>query len=409
MLELIGASCFKFLYDNFDFEKSAKQIKQGFILEGSSGAAKSWDVINFIILYCKKNQNKHKDILICRNTNADLQKTILKDFIKILTKYNLYDERQHFKSHPQHYNLFGNVIYFSGMDAMGSHGERHDIIWVNEILETEQQNFQQLNQRCNEAFFGDYNPSFTEHWVYNTVIPRPDTKFFHSTLLQNPFLPEGQRTEIMAYEPTAENIKNGTADAYMWAVYGLGLRSAPKGLIFQNVTWIDEFPKDISFVFGLDYGFTNDSTALTKVGMSGNNLYVELLCYEPIDNAVALSDYLYSEPMKAKGLVQGSLITADCSDKYNDTEMTKELKNFGHNVKKVSKGNGIVWRIGLIKKHRIHFVRNVNLKKEQENYHWKEINGICINQPIDKFNHAMDSFSYAYLGGFLNSGMIMNG
>jgi hypothetical protein len=193
----------------------------------------------------------------------------------------------------------------------------------------------------------------------------------------------------------------------MWKVYGLGLRSAPKGLIFQNVTWIDEFPKDIKYVFGLDFGFTNDKTALTKVGLEGNNLYIELLFYEPIDNSPALSEVLFS--LELNGLKQGIRITADCSDKYNDTEMVKELKNLGHNIYKVNKGKGISWRIGMLKKHKIHLIRDVNLKREQENYKWREINGICINEPIDKWNHAFDSAGYAYIGGFLNSGIIMHG
>jgi hypothetical protein len=150
-----------------------------------------------------------------------------------------------------------------------------------------------------------------------------------------------------------------------------------------------------------------DPTSLVKLGLHGNNLYCECLLYEPIDNAPALSEVLFS--MESKGLQQGIRITADCSDKYNDTEMVKELKNLGHNIYKVNKGKGISWRIGMLKKHKIHLVRNVNVKREQENYKWREINGICINEPIDKFNHFWDATGYGYIGSFLNSGIIMHG
>jgi intein/homing endonuclease len=132
-----------------------------------------------------------------------------------------------------------------------------------------------------------------------------------------------------------------------------------------------------------------DPTSLVKLGLQGNNLYCECLLYEPIDNAPALSEVLFS--MESKGLQQGIRITADCSDKYNDTEMVKELKNLGHNICKVNKGKGISWRIGMLKKHKIHLVRNVNFKREQENYKWREINGICVNEPIDKFNHCFEA------------------
>jgi PBSX family phage terminase large subunit len=392
-MEVTGSLCLDFLIKKFDLDKSKSQIKQGFIFEGGGGAGKTYDILTFIIYYCYINSNKNKDILICRNTNADLQKTTLKDFVKILMMYDLYRENDHYKSSPQHYNLYGNVIYFSGMDAMGSHGERHDIIFVNEILETEQLAFQQLNQRCNEVFIGDYNPSYTDHWVYNSICTRPDVNFLKVTLLDNPYLPKGQRDEILSYEPTSVNITNGTADDYMWKVYGLGVRTAAKGLIFKHVTWIDSFPSELSFVYGMDFGFTNDPTAITKIATKGNDLFIELLLYEPIDNAAMLSDY-----MDKTGIRRDIIITADSSDKYNDVEMVRDLKNLSWIIKKVNKGKGVIWSIGKLKEYKIHIVNNINAKREQENYKWREVNGISLNEPIDKFNHMWDSVRYGYLG-----------
>ncbi len=37
------------------------------------------------------------------------------------------------------------------------------------------------------------------------------------------------------------------------------------------------------------------------------------------------------------------------------------------------------------------------MKKEQENYTMREINGIAINQPIDKWNHGWDSARYRHM------------
>lgn len=407
-MKIQGGLNLEFLIENFDFNKAdkasrinpltfgdedlSKSDKQGFVLEGSSGSGKTIDIIQFLFYYCQKNLNKGKDILIFRQTAADCKKTVLKDFLKMLRYYGLYNVDNHYMSAPVHYEMYGNTITFSGLDAIGSHGDRHDIIWGNEAMELDFEGFKQLNQRCNEAFFLDYNPYFTEHWIYNSILTRPDVKFFHSTLLGNAFLPAGQRQEILSYEPTADNIKNGTADDTMWKIYGLGLRTAIKGLIFQNVIWIDELPEQYQN-YGLDFGFTNDPTCLTQFGLQGNNLFAKCLLYEPIDNAPAISDALHN-----LGLSYNNMITADCSDKYNDTEMVRDLKNLGWNIRKVNKGKGIVWRIGLIKKHKIHLVRNTNVKREAENYKWREINGISVNEPVDKFNHFWDSLGYGYLG-----------
>lgn len=395
-MKISGGVNLEFLLKEFSFENANNSIKQGFVLEGGSGSGKTYDIINFLLIYCQTNYNKNKDILIFRETFADLRKTVLKDFEKILRAYNLFEDDSFHRSAPVCYSFMGNKIYFTGLDSVGSHGERHDVIWGNEGMELNHEAWKQLNQRCNEVFITDYNPSYTNHWIYDSLITRPDTKFFRSTLLQNYFLPEGQRKEILSYEPTAENIKNGTADDYMWKVYGLGLRSAPKGAIFPHVNWIEKMPEG-NYFFGLDFGFSNDPSALTKICLHGNDLFVELLIYEPIDSATVLADAIRNCG------ITNEMITADTSDRYNDIEMCKDLRNLGLNIKKTSKAKGILHRIGLLKKHKINIVYNLNAKREQENYKWREVNGINVNEPIDKFNHFWDSLGYGYMGNLTNT------
>ena len=186
----------------------------------------------------------------------------------------------------------------------------------------------------------------------------------------------------------------------MWKVYKLGQRAAPKGAIFPHVNWIEKMPQG-EYFYGLDFGFTNDSTALVKMCLEGNNLFCELLLYEPIDSAAVLSETIRNCGIKNES------ITADCSDKYNDVEMVKDLKNLGLNIKKTSKAKGLLHRIGLLKKHKINIVYNVNAKREQENYKWREVNGINVNEPIDKFNHFWDATGYGYMGQIKTAAQII--
>ena len=56
--------------------------------------------------------------------------------------------------------------------------------------------------------------------------------------------------------------------------------------------------------------------------------------------------------------------------------------------------------LGKMKKKRINIIVNElyhHAKKEQENYTLKLINGIAINQPIDKYNHFWDGARYGYM------------
>jgi len=412
-MEIQVARNFEFLLDNFSFEKCRTDYslweskgfkKQGFVFEGGSGSAKTWDIIQFLIYYCQQNEGLNKDILIFRETYADLKKTVLKDFVKILKKYGIYSIRDHTKSQPQNYNLFGNIIYFSGLDSIGSHGERHDVIWGNEGMELDFDSWKQLNQRCNELFLLDYNPSVTDHWIYNSIVTREDTQFIKSTMLDNPFLPPGQRNEILNYKPTQKNIEKGTADDYMWKVYGLGERAMRKGVIFKHVNWVESFP-DAGYWYGLDFGFTNDPTCLVKTTIVGNEIFLEPLIYEPIE-----TPELLNEALLALNIEKTIPITADSSDKYaNDRgsiEMVRDLQQKQWQISKVHKNKTVVHWINKLKEYKINIVKNHlyrEIKKEQENYKWREVNGMQVNQPIDKYNHFWDASRYALISAIGNN------
>jgi PBSX family phage terminase large subunit len=380
----------------------------GYVLSGGSRSGKSYAIIQFILLYCQYNAKKNKDVLIARQQYSDLKKTIMKDFFNILKEYGMYKEENHVKSHPQQYKHYNTTIYFSGLDSGGAHGEAHDVVWINEAFEADLDAFRQLNQRLNEFFIMDYNPCFTEHWIIDTILSRPKIYKSHSTMLDNPFLPQRIIDEIKAYDPSnPRNIANGTADDFMWQVYGLGIGAQPEGVIFKYVDWIDEFPQNLDYWYGLDFGYISDPTALVKTAIYGKDLFLEEKCYEPIDSPQAISEML-----DGIGIERYLPIIADSSDKYvsatkGGMEMVKDLKRLGWNIDKVRKTQDIVYWINKMKEFRIHIVRTVrkangeidksNFLKEQQQYRWRSVNGIQINQPIDKYNHLFDASRYSIM------------
>jgi phage terminase large subunit len=182
----------------------------------------------------------------------------------------------------------------------------------------------------------------------------------------------------------------------MWKVYGLGLRSSPQGLVFPNITWIDEFPENIERIsYGLDFGFTNSPTALSKVGKDGQNLYIQKLFYAPTESSIPLAEAINS-------LKLDQAIWADSADKYQGGPgMINDLRMKGIKIWAVNKFAGsIIYGIDLMKQHKIHVVRDADARREFENYKWKEISGIRLNEPIDDFNHLLDSVRYAVLSSF---------
>lgn len=426
---------YKLLYDsitNQTYNDKAELIKgfRGCVLEGSSRSGKTWSGIDIIIWLCTEVET-NCTINIYRETYNEFKTTLYDDFKRRLDDFGL-DNPFHRAKEVRSFKINGNTIYFLGD---GKHGGGCDYAFYNEGMYIEQNVFDQSEMRCRKFWWMDYNPSFTEHWVFDNVIPREDVGFLRTTFLDNPFVTPQERNKILGYEPWQplsykikddgvyydnilvtdknqppphkKNHVNGTSNEFMWKVYGLGLRGAMKGVIFQNVSYIDEFP-NIAHTYSNDFGFTNDPNALVKYAEDENNIWAEPLIYNPIDNPEDLS-----LSFEAVGVEKYDIIACDSSDKYTGenkgtVEMVKGLWDYGfEEAFKIHKTKSIMYWIGSMKKKKLHIVKN-NLiydnkplwwyaKKEQENYIFKEINGISLNQPIDKFNHIWDAIRYGHI------------
>ncbi len=402
VIDINGTRVFEYIYNNFNFNYKREDPQKIFILEGSSGSSKTTSIIQTLILYCIQNKGKNKRIVIARAKYSWLKDAPMQDFINMLMSLKIYKEKNHTRSHPQSYKLYGNTIDFLGLDdPQRFHGPRQDITWINEAMEADKASYNQLAMRTNEAMILDYNPSFTTHWVFDDLLAelpsKPDTFYMKSTFRDNQYLPRGQKDKILGYEPTPNNIRKGTADEFYWRVYGLGLRASQKGIIFKYVTWIKDFPEGLQYWYGMDFGFTNDPTTLVKLGIDGKDLYAQLCLYEPIETPELLSDALYNA-----GVQSGDLIIADSSDKFNNRLFIDDLKTYGWNVSKVTKTKGIKYWIQKLKSYSLNFVDDgTKISKafriEQENYRWKTINDIATNQPEDKHNHAFDALRYGIM------------
>ena len=93
-------------------------------------------------------------------------------------------------------------------------------------------------------------------------------------------IPENMKRKILSYEPTPENYEAGTVDVRKWKIYGLGERASLEGLIFEKVSLIKEIPFFVKRKWrALDFGFTNDPTAIETVGFHDDCLYIDEECY----------------------------------------------------------------------------------------------------------------------------------
>jgi len=363
-------------------------------LEGSSRSGKTWSGVDFLLWYTSRNSGK--SINIIRETYNSFKTTLYGDFQRRLSQFNVYNPFGSVKEIST-FALWDNTVNLLGADKPEKfEGAGCDIAWFNEMLEVPKMIFDLQEQRCREFWFGDWNPKRTDHWAFD-LEKRNDVAFLRTTFTDNPFISPAEKKKITGYEPTPENITNGTADDYMWKVYGQGIRACMEGLIFANVTYIDAFPENIEQItYGMDFGQTQSPTAVVKIGISGRDLFLENLFYQPTPEPEVLLEVL-------KKIVPCEQII--WSDSENP-ELIAYLRRRGvMSIGARKPAGSIQYGIGLIKQYRINIIRNLDFKKEQENYKWRTIGGIALNEPVDDHNHLWDATRYGVTMKVRQTGM----
>jgi len=365
------------IYTNKVYKHLQESDKRITIEQGGTRSGKTYNILMWII-FEYTYQHTDKVITICRKTFPSLRASVMRDFMEILRIHDIYIEELHNKSSHEYY-LNGNLVEFISLDQPQKiRGRKRNLLFINEANELFFEDWQQLVFRTDGKIILDYNPSESFHWIYDKVIPRDDSDFYQTTYKDNKFLDPVIIQEI-------ERLR-GTDEDY-WRIYGLGERGMSRATIFQFQ--IAEEAKGQVVAYGLDFGFTNDPTALIKVYKDGDNLYLEEKLYH-----TNLTNQDISQKLTELGMTRYDEIWADSAE----PKSIEELHRMGWNVKPTAKGaDSVMAGIDILKRHKLHIVKgSPNLTKELQNYKWQEDkNGNLLNRPIDAFNHLVDAMRYA--------------
>lgn len=237
------------------------------------------------------------------------------------------------------------------------------------------------------------NPWSEKHWIKRRFFDTPDTDNKLS-LTTNYKCNEWLTTDdLRIFEEM--RVRNPRR----YAVAGLGNWGVTDSLVYEN--WkeekfdhtSDEFRREhtnLISAFGLDFGYTNDPSALFcgLLDLTNKQLFVIDEMYEK-----GMSNRRIAERITDMGYAK-ERITADSAE----PKSIDELKSLGLRVKGAAKGkdsiaNGIQWIQDL---EIIIHPRCVNFLTEISNYTWdKDKFDNKLNRPIDDFNHLMDAMRYA--------------
>lgn len=342
---------------------------------GGTRSGKTYSTLQVLALIAVKSPEP-LIISVVTQTFPQLRQGAMRDFEKVVNELPIrYTENK--STHTWNIGI-SKIEFFSADQYEKVLGAQRDILFVNECNRLGFEVVRQLMVRTSGKKFFDYNP-VASFWVNEHIFPRGHVAQIHSTYKDNAHLSPMQIAEIESHKK----------DSNWWRVYGLGLEGRLEGLVFPEWSLVDEMPEGCRVRYGLDFGF-NDPTALVKVGVLGDDLYLHELCYRRGMITSELSQFMTSVNIRKRfDKVLGDSAAA---------EQIETLFRDGWNIHPSKKGAGsIVGGIDLMKRYNIKVTRDsTNLINELYNYTWeKDKDDRLLNKPIDDYCHLIDATRYA--------------
>lgn len=277
----------------------------------------------------------------------------------------------------------GSVLEFTSFkDEQDAKSGKRDVLFINECDGIVYGIYWQLDMRTRRKVFLDYNPS-ARFWVHDSVIGRDNVKLIISDHRCNPFLSKEEHEKI-------ENIE----DYELWKVYARGKTGKLKGLIFPEFRIVDRVPEVLDCKgnwYGLDFGFSNDPSALENLRLAHGELWIDELLFE-----AGYDNPMIAKIMKSNGITKRDVVIADCAE----PKSIAEINSFGFRVEPSSKGADSVNNgLQILQRYKINVTRrSTGLIQEMKRYKWKvDKNGVMLNVPIDVWNHGIDAIRYVAL------------
>lgn len=349
-------------------------------IAGGTSASKTVSILLILIQYAMKHKNQI--ISVVSESMPHLRKGAMRDFINILESHNYFKQSEWNTTNSVYtFSKTKSIIEFFGVESWEKvKGARRDVLFINEANHIDYNSYTQMEVRTKDMIWLDWNPE-SEFWWYTDVLPNGGVDFITLTYKDN----EGLDQNII------DAIESRRGNANWWKVYGEGQLGEVEARIFTGWEIIDSVPHQAELRRrGLDFGYTNDPTALLDIYYyNGGYIFDEILYRYGMTNK-DIADVI-------NNLNGNVLVKADSAE----PKSIDEIKRYGINIMASQKGQGSVNQgIQYIKGLKISMTKkSINLIKEYRNYLWQtDKDGKIINEPQEFMNHLMDAARYGLDG-----------
>ena len=358
--------------------KIARMRKRVRIVRGGTSSSKTFSIIPMLITYAVKTPRC--EISVVAESIPHLRRGAIRDFLKIMEMVGMYSPDKWNKSSLTY--TFSNdsfIEFFSADQPDKLRGARRDVLFINECNNIEWESYYQLAIRTRRFIYLDYNP-VSEFWVDTELKADPDSEMVVLTYKDNEALDKSIVKEI---EKAKEKSKTSEYWRNWWQVYGLGQIGNLEGVVFSNYQLVDTIPEDAKLIgYGLDFGYSNDPTALVAVYLFNGQRYIDQILYR---TGMMNGDI-------AKHIESGVICYADSAE----PKSIEEIRRYGKTIRGVTKGKDSINYGIQVMQEQTYFItkRSTDLIKELRGYIWdKDKSGNTMNRPVG-VDHALDAFRY---------------
>jgi len=378
-----------------------------FLISGGRAGGKTYNTVAYCI-YKLFDSNEYVRIVIARYTQRSIKSSIYRDILDLLEKFGLMPfvkfEGEDIVNIQNGNRIMTHSFKLTDKAAVAkSKGIANPtMLIVDEAQEIpNEEAFIQLNDSFRNTqghtqIILLFNPESKAHWIYKRWYlngkPNPkwldDHCFIHTTFEDNPYL---DPLKVKEWQRMRD------LDTKYYSKHILGeWQEIAEGQIFDN--WKPGFDPDMEAkrIIGIDFGFSNDPTAVIDVRIKNTKIWVKELFY-----GTSMTNQDLAEILHKTGVTRNDVIIADSAE----PKSIEEIRRAGFTVRPAVKGPDSI-RSGISKllaKEVYVDINSKNIWNEYENYRWMQ----GINKPIDEYNHAMDAIRYALSGETVGQYILM--
>ena len=350
--------------------------------EGGTYSSKTWSILQLLILIAQ-HAKKPLVISVVSESLPHLKRGAIRDLFNILGE-SLDNNPRYNKTEQRYVSGKGTIEFFGADESDKVRGPRRDILFLNEANNIPWETARGLDVRTNLFTFADWNP-ISEFWAHEYWIGQPENAYIHSTYQD--------AIDVVPPEVVKNILATGERDPNWATVYIYGCIGKSEGLVYPVFSQVEALPPGDA-VFGLDFGFSTDMTALVKCVIVGDCLYCREIIYE-----TGLTNQNICDRMVELGVRKHyDEIFADAAE----PKSIEEIHQRGFNIKPVTKGPGSVefghQRLRQFKQFWTE--DSVSCIKEQRNFRYiADKDGKLTSKTSHIWSHGMDARRYAIIRG----------